>query len=557
MAALHPASSTVEAKLLRAWRKDRRFIHTRGAANVVLWLAALAAVDFLVDWLFLLPGYARVTLAVLNLIVLGWVVYDKWLRHCRRYNPVRVALQVERRHPELKSLLVSYVQLGEQGHPGEQISPGLIRALRREAIQSTAPLDFREIINFRELRRILAVAGSVLLLGALVSINWTEYVNAFLNRMTRPSSALPYPTRTRIVEITGDVVVRQGTPLTIEAVCANRIPAHGRLRVKPAEGEWEELPFTQAGPDRFAYPFAELFQSFTYEVRLGDAVSDTFRVQVVPPPRLVRHRVQIDYPAYTGLAARELESLNLEVPAGSTLRWQLQCDAPLAAAALVLESNARIPLELGAGGQECHVTLPATNSLVYRFQWTEREHGYVYDAGVNYFVNVIPDAAPEVELVEPAENEKATVRKKLALAFRANDDYGVASAAIVYTLNQSPEQKLPLGTFTNATVEAGTVWDLRQTLPQLKETDVVSFALEVADNHSGTPNVTRTRMLQLAIVSTEEYLSYILEKQARLVKEIESMRKEEQSASHEVKWLLQDAPAAAAPNANDGTGKDE
>jgi hypothetical protein len=410
-------------------------------------------------------------------------------------------------------------------------------------------LDFRAIVNFRELRRILGFSAAVMLGCAAVSIQWTDYVNAFLNRMTRPSSALSYPTRTRIVKITGNQVVRQGSPVTIEAIGANKIPSQGRLMVKPAQGPWEQLPLPKVGPDRFEYKFAELFQGFSYQVRLGDAVSETYRLDVVPPPRLLQSRVRVEYPAYTGLAAKELDSLNLEVLEGSALTWKLQCDPPLAAAALTFEGGAQAPLQLDGSGRECRLSLPATNSFVYRFQWTERAHGYVYDGGVNYFVNVIPDAAPEVEWVQPTENEKATVRKKLTLAFRANDDYRVANAWIVYSLNQSPEQKHPLGAFTNAAVEAGAVWDLKQAMPALKEKDVVSLALEVADNRAGKsgPNVTRTRPLQLVIVSPEEYLSYVLEKQAKLVKEIESMQKEEQSASREVK-SLQATPIEAPPS---------
>jgi len=559
-----PPSQTVEAKLRRAWRKECRFIHLRGWCNLALWITALAGVDFLVDWLFLLPGYARLILAVANLAILGWVAYDKWLRHWRRYDPVRVALQVERRHPELKSLLISYVQISDQPRAGEVISPMLIQALRREAIRCTDPMDFREIVNYRELRRVLGFAAAVVLLCAAASINWSAYVDVFLNRMTRPASGLAYPTRTRIVKITGNQVVRQGAPVTIEAVCANRIPAQGRLMVKPAQGPWEQLPLRKTGADRFEYQFAELFQGFAYQVRLGDAVSETFQLQVVPAPRLIRNRVRIEYPAYTGLAAKELDSLNLEVPEGSTLNWKLQCDQRLAAAALIVEGGARVPLQLDASGRECSLSLPATNSFVYRFQWTEREHGYVYDGGVNFFVNTIPDAAPEVELTQPTENEKATVRKKLALAFRANDDYQVANAWVVYSLNQSPEVKLPLGAFTKATVETNVVWDLKQAMPALKEKDVVSFAIEVADNRAGKsgPNLTRTRTLQLAIVSADEYLSYILEKQAKLVKEIESMQKEEQTASREVKGLqetpIEPPPAANSTNSTPGTpGRNE
>jgi len=101
----------VEAKLRKAWRKERRYYHGDGLAHFLVWLLALVFVDLTVDWLFLLPGTGRLILLGINLAALGWVLWHYWLRHLRPYDPVRVALQVERMHPELESLLVSYVQL--------------------------------------------------------------------------------------------------------------------------------------------------------------------------------------------------------------------------------------------------------------------------------------------------------------------------------------------------------------------------------------------------------------------------------------------------------------
>ena len=54
----------------------------------------------------------------------------------------RVALEVEGRHPELESLLVSYVQIGSA--QGVDASPALIRAMERQALEVTGPLDFRD-----------------------------------------------------------------------------------------------------------------------------------------------------------------------------------------------------------------------------------------------------------------------------------------------------------------------------------------------------------------------------------------------------------------------------
>src|SRR5437868_2482699 len=96
-----PAGALIESKLRRAWAKERRFFHTRGACHVLVWLVALLALDFAIDWLLEIPGYARVLLLLINIATLGVVIHRNWLRYLKPYDHTRVALEVEGRHPEL------------------------------------------------------------------------------------------------------------------------------------------------------------------------------------------------------------------------------------------------------------------------------------------------------------------------------------------------------------------------------------------------------------------------------------------------------------------------
>ena len=44
----------------------------------------------------------------INAATLAVVLHRYWWRHLRKYDPVRVALEFERKHPELNSLLVKH-----------------------------------------------------------------------------------------------------------------------------------------------------------------------------------------------------------------------------------------------------------------------------------------------------------------------------------------------------------------------------------------------------------------------------------------------------------------
>jgi hypothetical protein len=532
----------VEKKLRQAWRRQRRFHTTRGICHLLLWAGGLLLADLAVDWLFLLPGYGRLLLLAINVITLAVVFYRSWWRHLERYDPVRIALQVEGRHLDLRSILVSYVQFDDEPPEGGPMSPQLIRAMRRLAVEATAPLDFREIVNWRQITRVSLFSVAVVLFCGAFSLNWPEFLSTLFYRLLNPAASPAYPTRTHIVEITGPVTVPQGAPVLIAARGDGLLPASGTLYIRPQEGQWERLLMPPVEERRFAYRFDQVLRSFSYRVRLGDAVSPDYEVRAIPPPHVLRTKVRLRFPPYTGLADKEADTLHLEVPEGTRVSMELECDRPLKTAEVVREGGAAETMRLDAEGTRAAADWTATESFPFHFRWTERKHGFVFDSEVAYFVRVIPDMAPEIEITSPTEDDKATLAKKLLLRWRAADDYAVARAAVIYSLNDGPEQRRELGSFNRPSVEDQTLWKLKDTIPALKEGDTLTFSVEAADGRAGAggPNVTRSRPLRLEIVSVAEYLRYIAEKRDRLRKEIVGMHEEETTASKEVKALKEE-----------------
>jgi len=536
----------VERKLRRAWRKERRFHHSQGLAHALMWVVTMVLVDLLIDWLFLVPGTGRLALLAANLLTLGWVFHHHWLRHLKPYDPVVVALQVERQHPELESVLVSFVQLSGDGAQAAYASPALLRALEQEAIEATRPIDFREIISFRELRRIAMVSAGMVLVFAICSVNWSQHMQVLLKRMINPKAEIGYPTRTRIDWITGNTTVRQGDSITVGARPAGVIPKRGTLWVRPQGGEWEKLALLMDDDWVFAYRFREVFQPFEYWVRLGDARSKKHTVTVVAPPRIVETRVRLQYPAYTKQPTKTVDFLNLEVPEGTQVQWELVLDKALSGAEVIVGEAEAIPLDLDRAGLTARLSTTATASLTYQFRWTDLDYGYDHEDETHYFLQVIPDSPPQVEIVAPSTDDKATVRKTLTVSFLARDDYGIADAWIVYTLNDAKEKRRRIGPFDAALVEIDATWKLAaaDSIPQLKAGDIVTYAIEVCDSHDGKqgPHKTRSDSRRLFIVSVEEYLEYILEKRRQLRTEIEGLRDQEQEGEGEVEKLKDETP---------------
>ncbi len=155
-------------------------------------------------------------------------------------------------------------------------------------------------------------------------------------------------------------------------------------------------------------------------------------------PQIVDARLQVTPSAYTGQPARDADTLAVQAPIGSGLRWTLQFSLPPDAVTLHFHDGERVPLV--RDGDIWTVTRTLAGSTLYRI--------VVSVAGVDlpatddattqlWRLDAIPDAPPQVRVLQPEDtlNLMAPGQRRWLLRFEAEDDYGiVADATLRLTL---------------------------------------------------------------------------------------------------------------------------
>ena len=562
-------SISVEQKLMSAWRRERFFVDLRGTFHVLLWLTILLAVDFGIDWTLNLSGLGRLILLALNLFILAGLGYFYWLRHVKRYDALRTALEVETYYPQFNSLLVSYVQLRQRIDQNSGISPTLVDAMCNQAIGVAAPIDFGAIVSFRALRPLFLACCSIVLAVGWAGLLNRELVAVFFGRLIHPSSTLRYPTNTQLESVTKHAVVQEGRTFAPSALAGGTLPPEARLTIRPLDGEAEIVSVPAAketqgdGKRAFTYQMGEVYRSFTYTFRIGDAVSDPYVVTVVPPPN-VKARVTVTYPPYTNRKPLTKESLTVEVLEGSQIDWSLDFDRVLSSAEMVPDSEQAIPFVLQKGGRAANLTLggsgePLTKTLRYSVRLQDGEHGFAYSPPAQYTIQVVTDRAPRVVLESPARDLTATRQKVLDIRATGNDDYGLASAQIVYSvLNQSttgkgsiPETSLPIKTdaLKDQPLDGSLAfkWSLLDSIPDLSPGDVVHYSVALTDNRPDKPSTTWSEMRRISIVTPAEYVDYVAKQRARLLTQIRELQAVEKKAAANLEEELKTLDGQSTP----------
>lgn len=537
--------TSIESKLRWAWHQERRYTHIRGAFRVLIWLIALLAIGFIIDWgLFAKAGLRAnlgVVLLVLSAGIMAWALWYEWLRHLKPFDPVHVSLAVERRHSGLNSLLVSYAQLDPNSADKATVSAELIGAMRDQAVVQARPLDFREIVDFGQLKNLLLVGVGMLLLFTVLSIRWSEHVNVFFKRLA--GSNVRYPTQTQLKSVSGDLTVRIGDAAILSAKADGVLPPEGRLFTRPAGSNtpWKELPMKgdaeQGG--NYTREIKGLTGDIRYYVRVGDDRSEEHVVRVITAPQVTATKVTLEYPKYMNKAAGTSDQLNLEVPEGTTLRWSLTCTPPVKLCEVIVGERT-FPAKLDETGTKLEFELPAKEAFKYTFRWTEREKEFKYD-DVQYAVKVLPDSLPEVELLRPATNGLATVKKNLKINARASDDYGLSKAWLIYTINSGKEERLEIKDFQGAPAQELThevKLNTHEKFKGLTAPAKIDIAIEVADLHpDGAKRTRRSATRVLTIVEPAAYLEWYKAELAAQTEELKRSRDAEMTSSTQVKAI--------------------
>ncbi len=147
---------------------------------------------------------------------------------------------------------------------------------------------------------------------------------------------------------------------------------------------------------------------------------------IVPPgvPALTAQRLMVIPPAYTGLPARALSTLDARVPAGSRLEWTLAFSPEPVAASLAVLDGTRTPLvQSGATWTAAHT---ADRAFLYR---VIAQGGQ--PAPPLHRIDVIADQPPQVRLISPTDTlvQMSPGQRSWSLSFEATDDYGVQPLA--------------------------------------------------------------------------------------------------------------------------------
>ena len=557
--------STIDDKLKEAWSKEQSFINTRGIFRSLIWIISLIITSFIIDiliWKGIGDGNSHgLWLSIINLIVIGIILKKEWLDHRKKYDPVRTALQVESKNPGLSSILITYTELSLDSSK-TNTSPEIIEAIKEKANEKTESIDFQEIVSWGQIKKILIVCSSIILLFAGMSIKWNQQVGILFQRLAGVDTN--YPTETNIEKILIDdqiinigesFKVKSGGSLNIKVITSGVMVSSAQLyiRDKGVAEEWNSNPYQMdaMSNDKLNYErrWEDITEDQEFYVKANDDKSKTFEIQVIKQPSYT-YQVERVFPSYINQKPETLEELNMDAPQGTELKWTITSSSKVKAMEVRIGEEEKLNAEISDDGKTITFSKKADKAFNYSFLWTEGQSGKDFQyVDVQNSIEVIEDTLPEIQLISPSSDGLATTKKNLNLNFKGTDDYGLGKAHLIYSVKRDEAKsdgkseivRKEIHNFEGNSSGSHTFsWKVADDIDELKAGDQISYQVEVQDLFPGEKkHIRQSATRKISIVTPERYLQWYRSELASQQDEIKRARDSEETASTEVKQLRQ------------------
>jgi hypothetical protein len=180
-----------------------------------------------------------------------------------------------------------------------------------------------------------------------------------------------------------------------------------------------------------------------YFVEAGGVRSPVFRLDVADVPYVKRIDLEYRFPAYTGLSPEKHEETGDVVALkGTEVQVKVTPTLKVPAGRLIVDGAEPAAMTVAADGT-LSVSFKVAKDGFYRIELAGRD-GSLKTGSPDYTIDVLADQPPSVAFLKPGRDAKVTAIEEVFTELKADDDYGVGRAELLYSVNGGPEKTVVL-----------------------------------------------------------------------------------------------------------------
>ncbi|HXQ74345.1 MAG TPA: DUF4175 family protein [Pyrinomonadaceae bacterium] len=446
---MNPETNLLDDLLRKARSRRQLLLSLRGVAITV---GVVAVVLLLTGWAAHRYRYNTAALLVLRIGALLTVLatfYFALLRPLlKRISDARLARLIEEKSPGTEDRLVTAVEFSSE--EPSRVSPALVSRLYRDANSVSATLDVRNIIRRSRLLLYSGAALASLLLFAGV-LKWgPREISQGVAQLVTPTALASSPNAMSIKVKPGTARVPKGSDQDILASLVNfdsqTVTVFSRPLGSKEDFQGQPMEPAKARSD-FRYSIFNIQDSVEYFVESNTVRSEVYKLNVVDLPFVKQLDLTLNFPAFTNLPSKTIEDGgDIAALKGTVATVTAKLSSGKVRAARIVFADGK-KTEMTLQGADFVGNLTVAGDTTYYIELVSND-GETYRGSNEYDVSVLSDQPPVISFDKPGRDRKATNLEEVFTQARAEDDYGVVSMDLHFSVNGGEEKSVNLQQLT-------------------------------------------------------------------------------------------------------------
>jgi len=444
---MNPETNVLQDLLRRARSRRQLLLSLRGVA---ISLGVVAVLLLLTGWVahrYRYNGGALLTLRIGALLMVLATLYFALLRPLfKRISDARLARLIEEHSPGAEDRLVTAV---EYSNTESRVSPALMSRLYQDANSVSATLDVGSVIR----RSRLLIYGGAALASLLIFsgvLKWgPKEISEGVAQLVTPTTFAASPNAFSIKVKPGTARVPKGSDQDIVATLVNFDSQQVTMFARPL-GSKDDFQGQMMEPAKartdFRFSIFNIQDSMEYFVESNTVRSEVFKLNVVDLPYVKQLDLTLNFPSFTNLPTKTIEDGgDIAALKGTVATITAKLSGNVRAARIVFPDGKKTEMQVKAADFVGQLTVASDTSYYIELVSVD---GEAYRGSNEYDISVLSDQPPVISFDKPGRDKKATNLEEVFTQARAEDDYGVVSMDLHFSINGGEEKTVNLQQLT-------------------------------------------------------------------------------------------------------------
>ena len=421
----------------------------------------------------------------------------------RSVSDERVALYLEEYDPSLQASVLSALEEAKRGDQAgnANYSPAIVEQLIQSAVEHCRQLDLGSSVERQKIRRSSSYLVAVSAAALLAFILGPSYLRYGATALMTPTGSVEAASPYSIQVLPGDATIARGSDfeVTAQLLGFETNDVNLFMRMSPS-APYEQVPLLPLEVVEGEQPVIGAFETVLFDVRdeteyFVEAIgvqSEVFSLDVIDLPYVEHLELEYRFPEYTGLEPRLIQDGgDIAVLRGTEVTVHIFPTMTTPGGRLVFDEDNAIELGRRQDGV-LTASFMVEEDGFYQVELIGPSDERV-NASPQYTIDVLTDQAPSVMFVKPGRDTTANAIEEVFLEARADDDFGVRSLSLTYSVNGGPEETVELFDSDEGglkEISAGHTLFLEEF--DLEPGDFVSYYGSAGDNQAGENRIVKS-----------------------------------------------------------------